>query len=70
MRMIEWLRHLWFRRLSLSGLNADMNDRAFMVQAPERESIPKSTRSSANDFKGYSVLTTVWKRPGGKVSIS
>gem|GEM_PF-3032164 len=67
--MIEWLKHMWFRRLSLSGLNADMNDRDFMVKAPKNESIPRTTRSSANDFKGYSVLTTVWKRPAGKTII-
>lgn len=75
MKIIEWLKQVWLRRVSLSGLSAVMNDTDFMVEAPKNVSQPRPTRSSTKDAPGSPVQTAVWKRPAnirsaGKVSIS
>lgn len=75
MKIVEWLTQVWRRRVSLSGLSADVNDTDFMVEAPKNESKPRPTRSCVKDVPGCPVQTAVWKRPAnmrtaGKASIS
>jgi len=75
MKIIEWLKQVWLRKVSLSGLNAVMNDTDFMVEAPKIESHPRAARSSIKDVTQGPVQTVVWKRPAklrsaGKASIS
>lgn len=75
MNIIEWMKQMWIKKISLSGMTADMNDTDFMVEAPKNEIRPRPTCSSVNDDPGCPVQTAVWKRPAnmrtaGKMSIS
>jgi len=75
MKIIEWLKQAWLKKVSLSGMTADINDKDFMVEAPKNESKPRPARSCVKDVPGCPVQTAVWKRPAGmhtagKVGIS